>query len=103
MAENKIQVSSEEKLWAALSYIWVLSVVALLIKKEPFIHNHAKQGFLIFVGECVVFIPVIGLLIGWFTGIISFILAVVGFINAVEGKEWKVPIIGEWWDKTIKI
>lgn len=106
MEENKTQIqgpTSEEKLWAVLSYIWVLSIVALLVKKEKFIHNHAKQGFLIFVAECFIFVPIIGWIFGWLVSIVAFILSIIGIINALDGKEWKVPIVGEWWDKTIKI
>lgn len=95
--------SQEEKLWAALSYLGVLSIVVLLVKKEKFVHNHAKQGFLVFVGECFMFIPVINFLFGWAIGLVAIILAIVGIIKAVSGEAWKVPFIGEWWDQTVKI
>jgi len=64
-------VSQEEKLWATLSYLGVLSIVVLLVKKEKFIHDHAKQGFLVFVGECFMFIPVINFLFGWLIGLVA--------------------------------
>ena len=96
-------VSQEEKLWATLSYLGVLSIVVLLVKKEKFIHDHAKQGFLVFVGECFMFIPVINFLFGWLIGLVALILAVVGIIKAVSGETWKVPFIGEWWDQTVKM
>jgi uncharacterized membrane protein len=95
--------SQEEKIWAVLSYIWVLSIVALLVRKEKFVHDHAKQGFLIFVGECFMFIPVINFLFGWIIGLAAFILAIVGIIKALAGETWKIPFIGEWWDQKIKM
>ena len=102
--QNKANTpSSEQKVWAALSYVWVMSFVVLILKKDSFVHAHAKQGLLIFVGECIIFVPIIWMLIGWLIGLIAFICAFIGFFKAIQGEEWKVPFIGEWWDKTIRV
>jgi len=95
--------TQQERTLAALGYIWVLSIVILLTQKKPFVHKHAKQGVLLFVGECIVFIPIIGWFLGWIVSLIAIILAIVGIIKAWNGEEWKVPFIGEWWDKTVRI
>ena len=101
--ENKIQPTADQKIWAAMSYVWVLSIVVLILKKDKFVHDHAKQGLLIFVGECIIFIPIIGMFIGWFISFIAFIFAFIGFFKALQGETWKVPILGEIWDKKIKL
>lgn len=104
MEETKKEaISQNDKIWAALGYVWVMSIVVLILRKEKFIHNHAKQGLLIFVGECIIFVPIIGMLIGWLIGLVAFICAFIGFFKAIQGEEWKVPFVGEWWDKTIQV
>ena len=103
MPEENKNITSEQKLWAVLSYVGILSLVVLLLKKDPFAHSHAKQGFLIFAGEILMFVPVINFLFGWLIGLIAFILAIVGIIKSLNGESWKVPFIGEWWDQTLKI
>jgi uncharacterized membrane protein len=100
---EEIKPSQQERTMAALSYIWILSIVVLLTQKKKFVHDHAKQGLLLFVGECIVFIPIIGWLLGWIVSLIAIVLALVGIIKAWNGEEWKVPLIGEWWDRKIKI
>jgi len=40
----------DNKIMAALSYIWIVSVLMLLMKKDsPFVQQHARQGFVLFV------------------------------------------------------
>lgn len=104
MDEVKTSVPTHnEKLWAALGYVWVLSIVVLIMRKEKFVHDHAKQGLMLFVGECIIFVPIIGMLIGWLVGLIALVCAFVGFFKALQGESWKVPILGEIWDKNIQI
>lgn len=103
MAEENKNITSEQKLWGVLSYIGILSLVALFLKKDPFVHGHAKQGFLIFVGECFMLVPVINFLFGWLIGLVAFVLAIIGIVKVMNGESWKVPFIGEWWDQTLKV
>lgn len=91
MAEQK-NLTSDEKLWGALAYLWILSIVVLLVKKDSkFVAFHAKQGLILFVGELFWIIPVIG----WLIGLICGILAIVGLIKALQGKEWPIPVVSE--------
>ena len=95
--------SQLDRIWAAAGYLWAFSIVVLLVNKKKFVHAHAKQGLLLFFGMCIIFIPIIGWMVGWIASLVSLILAVVGIIKAWNGEEWKVPFIGEWWDKKINI
>jgi len=95
--------TSKDRIWAAVSYLWVISIFVLLTTKNSFVKRHAKQGFLIFVGECVVFLPVLGFLFGWIISVLAFVFSIFGFIKALQGEEWMVPIIGKWWDEKIRI
>jgi uncharacterized membrane protein len=93
----------KNKTWAVLSYFWVISVVVLLTKKDDsFAYYHAKQGvslFLIslatmflsnFLGFSFFFMmPLLGLID---LGLV--ILSIVGIINASNGEQKPLPIIG---------
>lgn len=90
----------ENKVLAAISYLWIISLVILLIKKEsPFAKFHAKQGLILWIASVVCWIiPVVG----WILNLVIFIFIVIGFIQAMSGKWWKVPGVGQLAEK-IKI
>ena len=74
---------------AALSYVWVLSIVFLFVKKDsPFVQFHAKQGVVIFAASFIFgFIPIIG----WLLNIVVLVFAIMGIIAAYQGKLTKLP------------
>jgi uncharacterized membrane protein len=87
----------ENKVLAALSYIGFLVLVPLLAKKDsPFCKFHAKQGLvmlIIFIVGCLIFwIPVIG----WLIWIIAVVLDILALIQALQGKYWEIPVVGNW-------
>lgn len=95
---------SDEKIFAAISYVWILFLVPLLAKKDSdFVLFHARQGFVFFVFTtllgAVSWIPVLGWIIGFVGGIIAVILFVIGIVNAVSGKKEELPIIGHYAQK----
>lgn len=93
-----VEKKSDSNLMAALSYVWVLSVVMLLLKKEDkFVQFHAKQGLIIFLATIVAnFIP----FIGWFLiNPILIIAEIIGFVMALQGKEFKMPLVGDLAEK----
>ena len=88
----------ENKLIAALSYLWIISIIVLLVKKDSkFAHFHAKQGLVLFIGSMIAsFIPVLG----WFIlNPIIMILAIIGLIQALMGKYWRVPLVADLAEK----
>ena len=91
------QLSNDSKLFAALSYLWLLSVVMLVLKKDDeFVKFHAKQGTVIFVVSIILwFIPIIG----WLLQIAALIAVVIGFLKAYSGERFKLPVIGDLADK----
>lgn len=92
---------TSERLWAALSYLWVLSIFVFLVHKDDFVQQHARQGMLLFIGECIILLPLIGLIVGWMISLAAVFLAVVGVFHAIVGKTWFVPVVGRWWDKKL--
>ncbi len=97
---NKIPPTSDRNLMAALSYVWILSIVMLAIRgKDAFIKFHAKQALVLFVISIFSWIPVIG----WIVGILALVGMILGFINAWQGKEYRVPFVADWADRFVKI
>ena len=96
MTDPKIPASGddaqENRDIAALSYVWILSVVVYFSKKESaFVRFHAKQGMVLFgLSIAVWFIPVLGR----FLELVVLALAVLGFLAAAQGQWKELPLIG---------
>lgn len=98
-------LTSDEKIIAALSYFWILFLLPLLMKKNnPFCEHHAKQGLVLFIFSLIVSvlggIPILGWLIimplGW---IMVVLLALLGIVNTLQGKLWNMPFLGKYANK----
>ncbi len=83
---------AENKDLAALSYLWVASVIVLFAKRDsPFVQFHAKQGTVLFVASLVVWaMPFVDML----AEVLVFALCIMGFLHAAQGTWRDVPIIG---------
>jgi len=82
---------------AALSYLWLLSIVMLVLKKDDqFVRFHAKQGAVIFLGSLILWlIPVLG----WILNIILLVAMIIGFMKAYGGEKYKMPLVGDLAEK----
>ena len=96
----------DSKLWAFLAYL--LSVIGFLLvmltrKDDVYARYHAKQSLLLFLASIVVLIikmiPFIGWLVAWVLSILLLILWILGMINALNGKQVPLPVIGHLADK----
>ncbi len=79
--------------WAAMSYVLILSLVVLFGKKDsPFAQAHAKQGVILLVIFMVInFIPVL-------SGVLDLLVAIVSvtaMIKAARGEFWEIPVVSE--------
>ncbi|MGB9769966.1 DUF4870 domain-containing protein [Caldisericum exile] len=88
----------ENKVIASLSYISILFLIPLLVKRDSkFCIEHAKQGLVLFIFgialSIIVYIPILGWIIGFLGGIVLFVVSLIGFIYALQGKFWKIPIV----------
>lgn len=80
----------DRNLFAAIGYASFLSVFMMLAQPgDDFIHFHAKQGVILFIGSLLWFIPVIG----WMIGGLSYVGMVWGFVCALQGKREQIPIV----------
>ena len=91
----------EGKVFAILSYLSILCIIPLILKKEnEFVLAHGKQGLVIFVAEVGVFILSIlfpGLLkLGWF---ILLVMSFIGIIAVLRGQYVELPLISKVADK----
>lgn len=109
---KKIMAKKEEKIveidvnkgLALISYIWILCLIPLLLKrKDEFVGHHAKQGLVLFVFEIILMvvgvIPLLGWLLAFVGWILAVVLAIMGIINVLAGKKWVMPILGKYADK----
>lgn len=101
----------DNKVIAAIGYLWILCLVPLLAKKDSkFAQFHGKQGLVLtvvsvimwFVSMILAFIPIIGWLIAFVIWIGILVLAILGIINSLNGQYWEMPILGEY-AKKIKL
>jgi uncharacterized membrane protein len=96
----------KNKVMALLAYI-LFFIPLLAAKDSPFAKFHANQGLILFLTNLGIwiislildFIPVIGFIIGivaMLAHIGVVILAVIGILNAVNGKSERLPLIGNY-------
>ncbi|MFA6322825.1 MAG: hypothetical protein WCX71_05160 [Candidatus Buchananbacteria bacterium] len=102
------KISSDDKFWGAISYLWILSIIVLATKKDnEFVRFHANQGALLFVASLVLmFIP----MLGWLLNLLIGVTALIALIKALQGEKWELPVgsdvaknFGDWVIKTLKI
>ena len=89
----------EGKAWALLSYLSLLCLLPLILKRNnEFALFHAKQGLLFFlfsiVFSLVTVVPVLGF-IGMLGNLVIIILCVVGLFKVLQGKYWEAPVLGK--------
>ena len=99
---------NEGKSVAWLSYLGILVIIPILLQKEnPYTKFHIKQGLVLLVASIVwivaswilAFIPILGTIIALLGWLVLVILAIIGIVNALQGKEAKLPFLGDYGDK----
>lgn len=91
----------DNKVIAALSYIFILCLVPLFLKRNSvFAQFHAKQGLTItvawFVFWVIGIIPVLGWLISFLGSMLLLVVSIIGIIKTLNGEKWQIPYIYEW-------
>lgn len=96
-------MGNNSKLFAVISYIWILCIVTILCAKDDaFARYHANQGLVLLILNVVVgvagfilaFIPIIGAIVSWILSIACLVLMIIGIVNAVKGEMKPLPFIG---------
>lgn len=96
--------TSDDNLMGALSYISVLSIVMLLVKKDSdYVKFHAKQGVVLFAGEVIYwFVSAFTwflFFVWWIVGAALLIVSIIGFIKALSGERYRIPVVADLADK----
>jgi len=96
--------TEDGRMAAVMSYIPFLCFVPLLsMKDNPEARFHARQGVVIFLIEVVAAIFLIDTISDFvFKAIlvVAVIFSVAGIYFALQGKNYKLPVIGDWAEKT---
>lgn len=88
---------------AWLSYLGIFFLIPMLVNKNsPFTKFHVNQGIVLLialiianvVGAIAAFIPFIGWIVYPLLSVAMFVLAILGIVNAAQGKAKRLPIIG---------
>lgn len=101
MENAPASISQEDKVYAALSYVWILVFVPLLLKRNNgYVQFHAKQGVVLLIVEVILWVigmvPILGWLVSFLGHIVVAILAVLGIVAALVGRYWEMPFLGEY-------
>lgn len=96
----------QNKIMGILAYLsWLVLVPLLAAPNSKFAKFHANQGLVLAICEIVLgviigvltFIPVVGIIAGIAGGILELVclvLAVLGIMNAANGRAKELPVIG---------
>ena len=91
----------EGKIWAILSYLSILCIIPLVLKKDnPFVLSHGKQGLVLFVAQVALFI--LHIIFPWLLKPGMFVLWAISFwgiISVLKGEYVKLPVISDFADK----
>ncbi|MBI5872138.1 hypothetical protein HZB88_03560 [archaeon] len=112
------EIETNHTLTAILSYLGILVLIPFFItqgKRDEFIRFHLQQGWTLFIVWIIVWVAsiILGAVLGMMglvglglALIVSFIftilyllllvLAIIAIVNGVQGKTWKIPVIGNW-------
>ena len=88
---------------AVVAYIIFFIPLLTDAKNDPFVKYHVKQGLVLFICSVIVWfvarvIPVLGWAIAPLLNLAILVLAIIGIINAVNGAEKPLPLIGQFSD-----
>lgn len=86
----------EANLYAALSYVGVLLLVPLLVRKDdPFVQFHLKQGIVLLGGLILGLFAVLWIAaVGNIVVLLLLIVDIVGLVQALLGRRWRIPLVG---------
>jgi len=101
--QSQEKMIQEGKAAAILGYIPFMCFVPLIkMRDNPFALKHGKQGLILFALEIIAIIflfPKISQLFWGMILILCLVSAAAGIVYATQGKDWKIPFIGELGDK----
>jgi uncharacterized membrane protein len=115
-AARDVSLSDRSRWLGACAYLFVLSIFVLYeVKQRPeddYVRFHARQGFALFFVEFVLVvvsmvldhsvgkISTLGVVVmvtyNLCTGLLGVGVSVMGFVNALLGERWTLPVLGDY-------
>jgi uncharacterized membrane protein len=94
----KKQSNMNDNMYAILSYLFILCLIPVLMKKEnEFVRFHARQGLVLFIAEMAVaiiaIVPLLGPIIYVLGMLICGLLSLAGIIQVLRGIKWEMPVV----------
>jgi uncharacterized membrane protein len=95
---------------AAIAYLLFFVPLLTDSKDDPFVKFHVKQGLLLLILSIFVSIlnsiigriPFVGWIVSFVLGLGVFALFVIGIMNALNGKETPLPLVGQYAEQYLK-
>lgn len=102
--------SSKNTSMAAVAYFLFFVPLLTDAKDDPFVKYHVKQGLLLLILGIIVSIfnsiigriPFIGWAVSLLLGVGMFVLWLLGLMNALNGKQEPVPVVGQYAEEFFK-
>ena len=94
---NNIIDIDEQKMMAALSYVGFLVLVPLFVSRDDkYVNWHAKQGLVLLIGLILAVVAAQWIAaVGNILFLVLLLVDVAALVQALLGKWWKIPVIGE--------
>ncbi len=94
-------MEQKNTLMAVLSYLGPLVIVSFIVaNKDPFVKFHIKQGLVLLVIEIATSVLWSFMWQLWMIlqliNLATFIFSILGIINAVQGNEKELPLVGSF-------
>ena len=101
MSEDNVssyEISSDDKLWAALAYIFspIIPIIILLLedkKERPYIKTHNIQALVLGGAALVINVLLSFIFVGFCTGLLTFVLMIYYGVKAYKGETFEIPVI----------
>ncbi|MDQ6801970.1 MAG: DUF4870 domain-containing protein [Acidobacteriota bacterium] len=103
---------SRDTAMLVLSYLWFLSIIPLVAKKEDReVQWHAKNGLIFAIAitaVCIIFgivghfFPALGCLLSWVPCLLSIgylVVVILAIVKATSGQRLRVPMLSDYADK----
>ncbi|MFH0987610.1 MAG: hypothetical protein V1841_01815 [Patescibacteria group bacterium] len=85
---------------AILAYVLFFIPLLTDAKNDPFVKYHVRQGLVLFIAWIVAgVLGSIFWIIAWILPLLVFVLWIIGIMNAANGQEKPVPVIGQFGEK----
>ena len=94
---------NSNKVMAILAYLGILVLIPLFAaKNSKFARFHTNQGLILLI--CAIIVSILGSIltrihlgfISWILDVLVFVFAIIGIINAAQGKAKELPFIGKY-------